>query len=73
VGVVRPLEKNNDDDLLDAVEIALSAAGVLFPMIRSLMAALDDTRGSLEEEAYLQILRNKNKRDVYDPELGSEA
>jgi predicted phage terminase large subunit-like protein len=65
--------KNNADDLLDAVEMALSAAGVLFPM-DPFAAALDDTRGSsIEEEAYLQILRNKNKRDVYDPELGSEA
>jgi hypothetical protein len=65
--------KNNDDDLLDAVEIALSGAGVMFA-VNPLMAALEDTRGSsIEEEAYLQILRNKNKRDVYDPELGSEA
>jgi hypothetical protein len=65
--------KNNDDDLLDAVEIALSAAGVLFA-VNPLMAALEDARGSsIEEEAYLQILRNKNKRDIYDPELGSEA
>jgi predicted phage terminase large subunit-like protein len=65
--------KNNADDLLDAVEMALTAAGVLFP-IDPFAAALEDTRGSsLEEEAYLQILRNKNKRDVYDPELGSEA
>jgi transcription initiation factor IIE alpha subunit len=38
--------KNNDDDLLDAVEIALSAAGVLFA-VNPLMAALEDTRGAV--------------------------
>jgi hypothetical protein len=64
--------KNNDDDLLDAVEIALSGRACCSRWIRSRQHSTD-TRGSLEEEAYLQILRNKNKKDVYDPELGSEA
>ena len=67
-------EKNNNDDLLDAVEIALSAAGVLLPVMPMDALLQDGVRGStLEEEAYLQILRNKDKKQVYDPELGSEA
>jgi hypothetical protein len=66
--------KNNKDDLLDAVEIALSAAGVLLPTIPLADQFLDNVKGgSMEEEAYLQILRNKNKVTNYDPELGSQA
>lgn len=69
-----PEKKNNDDDLLDAVEIALSAAGVLLPIAPLSDMFGDDVRGSsLEEEAYLQILRAKDKNSVYDPELGIES
>jgi phage terminase large subunit-like protein len=67
-------ERNNEDDLLDAVEIALSAAGVLLPTIPLADQFLDGVQGdSLEEEAYLQILRNKDKKKAYDPELGNQA
>lgn len=66
-------QKNNNDDLLDAVEIALSSAGVLLPTIPLADQFLDGVQGrSLEEDAYLQILRNKDKNQVWDPELGSE-
>jgi hypothetical protein len=65
--------KNNDDDLLDAVEIALSAAGVLLPTIPLTDQLLDAVGGSIEEEAYLQILRKKDKNQAFDPELGIEA
>jgi phage terminase large subunit-like protein len=69
-----PAKKNGDDDLLDAVEIALGVAGVLLPMQPFADHFDADTRGSsLEEEAYLQILSKKNKNLNYDPELGSEA
>jgi predicted phage terminase large subunit-like protein len=69
-----PSKKNGDDDLLDAVEIALGVAGVLLPIAP--MADLFDESvqgSSLEEEAYLQILRAKDKKRNFDPELGSEA
>jgi predicted phage terminase large subunit-like protein len=67
-------QKNNRDDLLDAVELALSAAGVLMPIVPIWDQDTNDLRGnSLEQEAWLQILRNRDKKQVFDPELGSQA
>lgn len=63
--------KNPKDDLLDATEIALSAAGVLLPT----MTVHDEDRGpaSIDEEAWAQIQASRGPRSAFDPELGQEA
>jgi len=67
-----PAKKNQDDDLLDAVEIALGVAGVLLP--RKPFAAAVDTPQSLDDEARMRIQQIKAKRNrPYDPELGDQA
>lgn len=68
-----PDKKNNKDDLLDAVEIALGAAGVLFPMDPFADQLRDSEPQTLEDEARLQILQRQQNNRAYDPELGSEA
>lgn len=64
---------NTDDDLLDATEIALSAAGVLLPT--SITMEDESSRPkTLDEEAWAQIrakLDGKNK--AFDYELGDMA
>lgn len=69
-----PSKKNQDDDLLDAVEIGLGAAGVLLPQspLESLFGQHGDTQ-TLEEIAWQQVLASKNRDQAYDPELGIEA
>lgn len=65
--------KNPKDDLLDATEIALSAAGVLLPTL----VGIDEdkpTAKTIEEEARAHIrahMRGSNR--PFDPDLGSEA
>jgi predicted phage terminase large subunit-like protein len=69
-----PEKKNGDDDLLDAVEIALGSAGVLLPMMPHVDLFPGDAEGgSLEEQAWLQIQNSKDKNRSYDPETGSEG
>lgn len=64
-------KKNPDDDVLDATEIALSAAGVLLPA----MTPVDTTPNykTLDEEAWAQVAAGKNRDIPYDSELGSMA
>lgn len=62
-------QKNPKDDLLDAVEIALSAAGVLLPAYTH----IDEPEvKSIHDEAWAQIRQSKGK-DNYDTELGVMA
>lgn len=63
--------KNPQDDLLDATEIALSAAGVLLPTMD--FAEPDKRPKTLDEEAWAHIAASKANSKPYDPELGSEA
>jgi len=70
-----PEKKNQDDDLLDAVEIALGAAGVLLPRKPYAAAIEDHVDGSdVESEALKQIKELKTKRSnrPWDPDLGTE-
>lgn len=64
-------KSNPDDDLLDAAEIALSAAGVLLPA----MTPIDPspTYKTIDEEAWAQVMSNKANNRPFDPELGSNA
>lgn len=64
-------KKNTDDDLLDAAEIALQAAGVLLPS--SIPMSEEPKYKSLEEESWAQIRARKGANAKYDPDLGSEA
>lgn len=73
-----PEKKNQEDDLLDAVEIALGTAGVLLPR-RPYAAGIDELESlktpSVGEEARQMIrsLARDRERGPVDPELGSEA
>lgn len=68
-----PLKKNQHDDLLDSVEIALGVAGVLLPR-SPYTASIQNQARSIDDVARDQIRRMKAKRrDPYDPELGSEV
>lgn len=71
-----PEKKNQEDDLLDAVEIALSTAGILLPMNphESLLDPVIPRVMTPHENALAQIrsLRDGANRP-YDPELGEEA
>lgn len=68
-----PSKKNQKDDLLDAVEIALGAASVLLPRA-PYRAALDRQPPTIHEEARARIRQMHGGRgQAYDPELGSEA
>jgi len=63
--------KNPKDDLLDAVEIALSAAGVLLPAYTPVDTPSVKT---LDEEAWEQIVNKRaGANNPFDSELGSEA
>lgn len=70
-----PAKKNGDDDLLDAVEIALGVAGVLLAQRPSASLFDEDRSGtrSLEEVAWAQVRAAKNRDRAYDPELGIEG
>ena len=62
--------KDNRDDMLDAVEIALGAAGVMLPTRN--VPLDEEAPKTIHEEAAAQIAGLKN-RQPYDPELGSEG
>lgn len=62
--------RNPKDDLLDATEIALSAANVLLPVRVTTQPKRAKT---LDEEAWAQIIAKKKKNNYTDPELGSMA
>lgn len=70
-------KKNQDDDLLDAVEIALRTAGVLLPRDPNL-SFLDEDQGPSNPtpaqlaKAQIRAIRNGENRP-YHPDLGEEA
>jgi phage terminase large subunit-like protein len=68
-----PARKNQEDDLLDAVEIALGTAGVLLPRA-PYAAAVEDAPKNVDDEARQMIRKLKDKQDgkQWDPELGTE-
>jgi hypothetical protein len=70
-------KKNQDDDLLDAVEIALSTAGILLarPVHSSLLDDEDDFRDPTPFELAKAQIRamSGGGNGSYDPDLGSEA
>lgn len=67
-----PEKKNQKDDVLDAVEIALGVAGVLLPMMPHEDTVSPPQR--LRDIAHAQIKALRDGADrPYDPELGSEA
>lgn len=63
--------KDNRDDCLDAVEIALSTAGVLLPLLST--PAAEKEPKTIHEEAWEQIKGLKSRGLLIDPELGSEG
>lgn len=66
-----PEKKNQRDDLLDAVEIALGVAGILLPM--SPHVEHFDTDPSLDAAAQEYIRNLKKAQQPYDPDLGEMA
>jgi phage terminase large subunit-like protein len=62
---------DQDDDILDATEIALGRAGVLLPQMPH-ESHFDTTASTVEQEAHQQLLSMRN-RDAFHPDLGSEA
>lgn len=65
-------KKNQKDDLLDAVEIALGVAGVLLP--RKPFEAAVEKAPTIHQEARAKIrAMHKKSREVYDPDLGALA
>lgn len=66
-----PEKKNQKDDLLDAVEIALSVANILLPM--SPHVSLMEEDNSLEGHARVMIEQMKQAKKAYDPDLGEMA
>ena len=67
-----PSKKNQKDDLLDAVEIALGTAGVLLPRAPYKAAIDEPTTPSQEAAARIRQMKAKRNRP-YDPELGAAA
>jgi len=67
-----PEKKNQEDDLLDSVEIALGVAGVLLPGMPDAAHFDDDRPLSMHEEA-MHMLRRQKGEGAYIPELGVEA
>jgi predicted phage terminase large subunit-like protein len=69
-----PAKKNQHDDLLDAVEIALGAAGVLMPIRPDVSLFGGDRRDeSLEGLAWDHLRNFRGKERAYDPDLGADA
>jgi predicted phage terminase large subunit-like protein len=66
-----PEQKNQKDDLLDAVEIALGVANVLLPA----MPHADNVERptSLEDHAREHIRAAKRAKQIFDPDLGDMA
>jgi predicted phage terminase large subunit-like protein len=69
-----PAKRNQHDDLLDAVEIALGAASVLLP-IRPDVSLFGEIRrdDSLQGQAWDHISQASGKQRPYDPELGADS
>jgi predicted phage terminase large subunit-like protein len=68
-----PAKKNQHDDLLDAVEIALGVASVLLP-VRPDESLFGESRGeSLWDTAQEQLRRAQSRKHAFDPELGIQA
>lgn len=65
---------NPKDDCLDAVEIALGAAGVLLPMMPSADLYDDDKRTDIESAAIADLPGNYKREDhgAYDPMFGAD-
>ena len=66
-----PEAKNQKDDLLDAVEIALGCANVLLPMAPHMDTVNRGT--TLEDHAREFIAAQKAGKQSYDPDLGDNA
>jgi len=66
-----PEKKNQRDDLLDAVEIALGVAGVLLAAMPHVSHFEGAQTMDEHATAYIQSLKNRDK--PYDPELGDSA
>lgn len=68
-----PEKKNQSDDLLDAVEIALGVAGVLLPTAPMEVTVSRNYEPTMEELAREQLrARRSGANRPYDPEMGSE-
>lgn len=66
-----PEQKNQKDDLLDAVEIALGVAGILLPGTPH--ADNVEQGNTLEDHARAHIRAAKRAKQVFDPDLGDMA
>lgn len=66
-----PEKKNQKDDLLDAVEIAIGSAGILLPGMPH--TAHFEGAMTLEQEAQAHFRALKRNEKPYDPELGETA
>lgn len=66
-----PEKRNQRDDLLDAVEIALGVANILLPM--SPHVAHFEGEQTMEQHAAEHLRQLKNARKPVDPELGDMA
>lgn len=66
-----PEKKNQKDDVLDAVEIAIGTAGVLLPSMPH--ESLTDPPPRTVHSDALDQIRSMQSDNQYDPELGSEA
>jgi predicted phage terminase large subunit-like protein len=72
-----PEKKNQKDDLLDAVEIALGVAGVLLPMNPHVSLLEEDEiretdHADIEGLVKEQLRSMMNPRGPYDPEIGDQ-
>ena len=65
--------KDNKDDLLDAVEIALGGAGVILPRSDWGTPTTDAAPKTIHDEARAQIAGMKDAALSWDPELGIEG
>ena len=68
-----PERKNQRDDLLDAVEIALGVAGVLLPMnpdFRIVETDIEVDHADLQTLVKEQLREQMNPRGGYDPDIG---
>lgn len=68
-----PEKKNQKDDLLDAVEIALGIANVMLPAMPHVSHFEDEGAVTIEEHARAYIQEMKRAAAPVDPELGDMA
>lgn len=66
-------KKNQEDDILDAVEIALGVAGVLLPMMPHESHFDDNKTSTPEQEARQQLISQRKRDNNFHPTLGAEA